>query len=155
MLCHPTYRETYKEFLKIDFPHIPYPTNAQSFWRLVALGGELRSLHLLEHPALAKPTTTFPVSGDCMVEAITKNSFRNVENGIGRVYINAEQHIGDVPTIAWEFFIGGYQPAQKWLKDRKGSQLNFDEIRHYQRIITALSQTHRLMQEIDVVDYDG
>jgi predicted helicase len=130
VLHSPSYRETYKEFLKIDFPRIPYPTNAETFWQLVALGGEVRRLHLLEHPALAKLTTTFPVGGDCTVEAISKNSFREIKDGKGRVYINTEQYIGGVPTIAWEFFIGGYQPAQKWLKDRKGKQLSFEDIRN-------------------------
>ena len=51
----------------------------------------------------------------------------------------------------WEFFIGGYQPAQKWLKDRKGKILGFEEILHYQKIIAALSETNRLMREIDLV----
>ena len=151
VLHSPIYRTTYKEFLKIDFPRIPYPDNAEDFWQLVRLGAELRKLHLLEHSALATPTTTFPMSGDCMVENINRDSFRDIAEGKGSVYINAVQYIGNVPVIAWEFFIGGYQPAQKWLKDRKGRQLSFEDIRHYQKIITALTETQRLMQEIDGV----
>lgn len=141
VLHSPTYRETYKEFLKIDFPRIPYPADAATFWRLAALGAELRAFHLLEHPSLAKPITTFPVSGDCVVE---KPEYRQ-----GRVYINKEQYFDHVPEVAWSFYIGGYQPAQKWLKDRKTRTITFEDVRHYQKIIVALVNTDKLMKEID------
>lgn len=141
VLHSPRYRDTYKEFLKIDFPRIPYPADVAIFWKLVALGGDIRRFHLLEHPALAKPLTTFPESGDCVVE---KPTFKD-----GRVSINATQYFDHVPEVAWNFHIGGYQPAQKWLKDRKTRLLSFDDIRHYQKIIVALVNTDRLMKEID------
>lgn len=143
VLHSPRYRSTYKEFLKIDFPRIPYPADAATFWQLVGLGGELRALHLLEHPTLAKPITTFPASGDCVVE---KPNFKD-----GRVHINPTQFFDGVPEVAWNFFIGGYQPAQKWLKDRKGRTLSLDDLRHYAKIIIALTETDRLMKEIDAV----
>ncbi len=151
VLHSPTYRETYKEFLKIDFPRIPYPATAEQFWQLVALGGQVRQLHLLEHADLSTPITTFPESGDCMVDTISKTSFQETEAGCGKVSINETQYFGNVPRIAWEFFIGGYQPAQKWLKDRKGRELSTDDIRHYQKIIVALMRTHEVMQDIDKV----
>lgn len=141
VLHSPSYRETYKEFLKIDFPRVPYPDNAATFWQLAALGSELRQFHLLEHPALAKPITTFPQDGDCVVE---KPLFKD-----GKVHINATQYFDGVPEEAWNFYIGGYQPAQKWLKDRKTRTLNFEDVRHYQKIIVALMNTNRLMKEID------
>lgn len=150
-LHSPTYRETYKEFLKIDFPRIPYPTDAQQFWQLAALGGELRQFHLMEHPALNKATTQFTGEGDNIVDKIGKTSFRDVKDGIGNVYINEGQYFEGVPELAWNFHIGGYQPAQKWLKDRKERKLSFDDIRHYQKIITALTETDRLMQTIDEI----
>lgn len=143
VLHSPSYRNAYKEFLKIDFPRIPYPADAVSFWQLVALGGALRALHLLEHPALAKPITTYPVGGDNMVEKPTYAD--------GKVHINKDQYFGNVPEVAWNFFIGGYQPAQKWLKDRKGRSLSLDDLRHYAKIIIALTETERLMKEIDGV----
>ncbi len=143
VLHSPSYRSTYKEFLKIDFPRIPYPSDAASFWQLVALGGELRALHLLEHPALAKPITTYPVGGDNMVEKPTYAD--------GKVHINKDQYFGNVPEVAWNFFIGGYQPAQKWLKDRKGRTLSLDDLRHYAKVIIALTETDRLMKAIDGV----
>ncbi|WP_237587008.1 type ISP restriction/modification enzyme [Pontibacter russatus] len=70
----------------------------------------------------------------------------------GNVYINDTQYFANVPQTAWEFYIGGYQPAQKWLKDRKGRELSFDDILHYQKIIVALAETDRLMNEIDKVE---
>ncbi|HYG14578.1 MAG TPA: type ISP restriction/modification enzyme [Bacteroidia bacterium] len=143
VLHSPAYREKYKEFLKIDFPRVPYPTDAGKFWQLVQLGGEIRQLHLLESDAVDKFITTYPVSGSNEVE---KPWFDN-----GKVWINETQYFDKVPKIAWEFYIGGYQPAQKWLKDRKGRTLEFDDIRHYQQMIVALTETARLMQEIDKV----
>ena len=76
------------------------------------------------------------------------DSYRWQDN---RVYINAEQYFEGVPESAWNFFIGGYQPAQKWLKDRKGMTLSFEDVKHYGRIIYVLQQTERIMQEIDEI----
>ena len=145
VLHSPRYRETYKEFLKIDFPRVPYPKDAATFWQLVALGGELRQIHLLESPVVEQYITQYPVGGD---NAVDKPTYQN-----GRVYINAEQYFDSVPEVAWSFYIGGYQPAQKWLKDRKGRQLEFEDILHYQKIIVALTETDRLMKEIDRIDF--
>jgi hypothetical protein len=68
-----------------------------------------------------------------------------------KVYINDTQYFDNVPLVAWEFYIGGYQPAQKWLKDRKGRELSYEDIKHYQKIIVALTETDRIMKEIDKV----
>jgi predicted helicase len=142
ILHSPNYREKYKEFLKIDFPRIPYPKDKASFNRLVKLGTELRTLHLLESLKVNQFITTYPVSGSNEVEKI------KIENG--KVYINKEQYFGKVPVTAWKFYIGGYQPAQKWLKDRKGRDpLSNSDIEHYQKIIVALSETEKIMKEID------
>lgn len=133
----------YKEFLKIDFPLIPYQDDAKTFWQLVALGREIRLLHLLESPKLSQFITRYPVGGD--------NAVQKIEYDDGKVYINKDQYFEGVPEVAWNFYIGGYQPAQKWLKDRKGRNLTFDDITHYQKIIIALAETDRLMKEIDAV----
>jgi hypothetical protein len=144
VLHSPTYREKYKEFLKIDFPRIPYPTNEKTFWQLVALGAEIRQIHLLESPIVEKYITQYPKDGD---NVVTKPKYEN-----GKVFINDTQYFDNVPEVAWTFFIGGYQPAQKWLKDRKERTLEFDDILHYQKIIVALSATDRLMKEIDKIE---
>lgn len=140
VLHSPSYRERYKEFLKIDFPRIPYPTDLEKFRNLVKKGKELRQLHLMEN--LPNSTgVSFPQAGTLQVDC-----YRWEQN---RVYINSEQYFEGVPESAWNFLIGGYQPAQKWLKDRKGLKLSFDEVKHYQCIIYVLQQTERIMQEID------
>jgi predicted helicase len=141
VLHSPTYREKYKEFLKIDFPRVPYPKDASTFWSLVEKGGAIRALHLLESPLLDTFITTYPESGT--------NQVGKVRYDNGKVYINETQYFDKVPQIAWEFFIGGYQPAQKWLKDRKDRALTFEDILHYQKIIIALTETDSLMKEID------
>ncbi len=145
ILHSPTYREKYREFLKIDFPRVPYPKDKKTFWQLVKLGGELRQIHLLESETVNKFITTFPIDGNNTVEKI---KFED-----GKVWINSTQYFDKVPQAAWDFYIGGYQPAQKWLKDRKGRTLNFDDIQHYQKIIVALSETDRLMKEIDKISF--
>ncbi|WP_227009038.1 type ISP restriction/modification enzyme [Christiangramia fulva] len=307
VLHSPTYRETYKEFLKIDFPRVPYPEAQEKFWQLVKLGGELRSIHLLESKKVEDFITTYPAGGDNLVSRkMTKNSpgfeknvsssenisssarlpdgqevenahhpesgsgsqnkemlnqarlpdrqvqddekdnskgvgnkvssssdvssievenahpsesgsgsqnkemlnqarlpdrqvqhdekdnskrvgndsspneignnvsssarlpdGQEVENSeknvtvrrettkqspVGKVWINDEQYFDNVPEVAWEFYIGGYQPAQKWLKDRKGRKLSFEDILHYQKIIVALTETDRIMKEIDKIE---
>lgn len=146
VLHSPSYREKYKEFLKIDFPRVPYPKDADQFWKFVKLGGELRQIHLLESPILEKRITTYPNSGTNEVE---KPVYED-----GKVWINKEQCFEGVPEVAWNFYIGGYQPAQKWLKDRKGRILNFEDILHYQKIIVALSETDQLMKEIDKIEFE-
>lgn len=140
VLHSPSYRERYKEFLKIDFPRIPYPTDWEKFRDLAEKGEELRRLHLMED--LPNSTgVSFPVGGTLQVDC-----YRWQNN---RVYINEEQYFEGVPECAWNFYIGGYQPAQKWLKDRKGVTLSFEDVKHYQSIIYVLQQTGKIMDEID------
>ncbi|MDD4822370.1 MAG: N-6 DNA methylase [Bacteroidales bacterium] len=143
VLHSPTYREKYKEFLKIDFPRVPYPKDKETFWQLVKLGGELRQIHLLESPVVEKYITQYPEDGS---NTVIKPTYKE-----SRVYINDTQYFANVHEVAWNFFIGGYQPAQKWLKDRKDRTLNFDDILHYQKIIVALTETDRIMKEIDKI----
>ena len=142
VLHSPSYRERYKEFLKIDFPRIPYPTDWKMFRDLVEKGEELRQLHLM-NDIPSKTGVSYPVAGSHLVDC-----YRWEKN---RVYINDEQYFEGVPECAWKFYIGGYQPAQKWLKDRKGRVLGFDDLKHYEQIIYVLQQTERIMQEIDEI----
>jgi len=152
VLHSPTYREKYKEFLKIDFPRVPYPKDKETFWQLVKLGGEIRQIHLLESPTVEKYITQYPIDGD---NVVTKPRFISTSlNERGQVYINDTQYFDNVPEIAWNFYIGGYQPAQKWLKDRKNRTLEFEDILHYQKIIVALTETDRLMKEIDKIEIE-
>ncbi|MEM0543416.1 type ISP restriction/modification enzyme [Flavobacterium sp. j3] len=158
VLHSPSYREKYKEFLKIDFPRVPYPKNLQGFKNLVGLGAQLRQIHLLESEAVDKLITQYPEDGD---NVVTKPKFVAVTSSAeqsgayreaGNVFINETQYFANVPLVAWNFYIGGYQPAQKWLKDRKDRELSYEDIRHYQKIIVALTETDRLMKEIDTIE---
>lgn len=145
VLHSPTYREKYKELLKIDFPRVPYPKNEKVFWELVENGGKLRALHLMTDPELEKQITTYSILGNDTVE--------NVKYENEKVYINNQQYFGNISETAWNFHIGGYQPAQKWLKDRKGRVLSSDDIEHYQKIIKVLVETDKVMKEIDNIDF--
>lgn len=144
VLYSPKYRETYKEYLKIDFPKIPLPKTTKVFIELIKLGGQLRMLHLMEDSRL-KMISQYPENGDNIVE---KHVYKD-----GNVYINDEQYFANVHEVAWNFYIGGYQPAQKWLKDRKGQALQFEDIKHYQKIIATLQKTSEIMEEIDQIDF--
>jgi len=139
----PTYRSRYAEFLKIDFPRLPLTSNKKLFKELVAKGGELVALHLMESPKLNSLVTKYPIVGPNQVETVRYDEANQ------RVYINKSQYFEGVSPEVWNFHIGGYQVCQKWLKDRKGRTLAYDELTHYQKIIVALKETIRLMQEID------
>ncbi|MBE6868566.1 MAG: DNA methyltransferase [Ruminococcus albus] len=142
VLHSPNYREKYKEFLKIDFPRVPYPKDQETFWKLVEIGGKLRECHLMQ--------TEFDIAAYSFISdgtnEVVKPEYKN-----GRVYISKTQYFDNVPQAQWEQYIGGYQPLQKWLKDRKKTTLSAEDIEHYKKIIAALRLTEELMAEIDQV----
>lgn len=147
VLHAPNYRETFAEFLKIDFPRIPWPQSPDVFWAVREKGEALRRLHLMEDESVGETPFPFLGEGEPVVD---KPDFQATRDGLGEVWINGDMRFSDVPEIAWGFYIGGYQPARKWLKDRKGRPLSFDDIRHYQKIIKILSETDRIMKEIEL-----
>jgi REP element-mobilizing transposase RayT len=142
----PTYRDRYAPFLKGDFPRVPLTANVELFKKLAKLGERLTALHLMEADGSALPS--FPVEGDNVVE---KARYTRPGEGAdeGRVFINKTQYFAPVTPEVWNFHVGGYQVAEKWLKDRKGRQLSFTELEHYRKTIAALSETIDLMTSID------
>ncbi|MHB8854540.1 MAG: type ISP restriction/modification enzyme [Ignavibacteriaceae bacterium] len=136
-----TYRTKYAEFLKIDFPRVPFTKDYLLFIQLGKLGKQLADIHLLKSKELDKTISKFPIGGSNKVEK------PNYEGG--KVWINKEQYFGDVKEEVWQYQIGGYQVCEKWLKDRKGRVLTLDEILTYCKIVTALSKTIELQNEID------
>lgn len=109
----------------------------------------MRRLHLMEDAVIGE--TPYPYTGEAEPEKediVEKPKFEG--EAIGKVLINKTQGFENVPRLAWEFYIGGYQPAQKWLKDRKGRELSLDDIMHYQKIIKILSETDRIMKTIEM-----
>ena len=154
-----SYTSKFDSFLKLGFPRVAYPKNAEVFTKLVNLGKELRGLYLFESVLLDDYLTEYPQDGDNIVDSIKyvnedlREANPHSQYKVGNVFINKTQYFANVPEVAWNFYIGGYQPAQKWLKDRKGRELNFEDILHYQKIIVALVETDRIMKEIDKIDF--
>ena len=141
----PSYRERYAEFLKIDFPRVPLTSSLELFRTLTAHGETLVALHLMER--VGSPISSYPVDGDNVVDKVSLTEDEDGETG--RVYINKTQYFDGVPLEVWNFYVGGYQVLQKWLKDRKGRALSYDDLRHYSFIVSALSETIGTMREID------
>jgi len=148
------YREKYKEFLKIDFPRVPYPESSSAFRLLFQLGSELRKVHLLK-------TIDLPPRWDLKRDGSTLFQIAEVAAGFpkyedGKVFINNTAWFDGVAEEVWNFHIGGYQVCHKLLKDRKGRTLSPEDIAHYGKITVALRETIRLMAEIDeVIDAHG
>ena len=169
VLYSPGYRARYAEFLKRDFPRVPITSDKSLFASLAKLGERLVALHLMK--ADVDEISRFPIAGsnevvkvefktaaqaDLMDEPPTskRKPSRSVsagaaQNESGRVYINTDQYFDDVPTAVWNYHIGGYQVCQKWLKDRKGRQLSYGDIKHYHGIVAALADTIELQVKID------
>jgi hypothetical protein len=149
----PAYRERYAEFLKIDFPRLPLTSSVNLFCELCKLGDRLVDLHLMKK--FGKIATKYPVAGTNVVEKADYACSPNAPEQ-GKVWINKVQHFEGVPPEVWELHVGGYQVCQKWLKDRKGRNLEFHDIQDYQRIIAALAETISLMELVDeVIDEHG
>jgi hypothetical protein len=178
VLHSPTYRERYAQFLKADFPRIPLTSDLGLFRTLCRLGADLVALHLLESPKVSQSITSFPVRGDDSVakgypkygppgrSAAVPAALSDVAPpsrrqgrpeagattspaGSGRVHVNREQYFDGVPAEVWQFQVGGYQVCEKWLKDRRGRKLSYDDLAHYQKVVVALKETIRLMAEVD------
>ena len=145
VLHSPAYRQRYRDHLKLDFPSLPLISSKALFADLVCLGRQLVAVHLLEEAEKDMPT--FPNPGNNCIDKISYVPPQN--NQPGQVWINAKQYFHGVDPETWTFTIGGYFPAQKWLKDRKGHGLSFTDLRHYRRICSALIATSRLMARVD------
>lgn len=148
VLYAPVYRTKYAEFLKMDFPRIPFTADAKLFKKLAALGEKLVALHLLKSPDLDPPACRFEGEGNNRVEKDGKTGLR-YDAKTKCVHINAAQHFAPVPEAVWTYRIGGYQVCEKWLKDRSARRLELDDIRIYCRVVTALGRTIELQKEID------
>ncbi|SOR31759.1 Adenine specific DNA methyltransferase [Methylorubrum extorquens] len=137
-----SYRIGYAEFLKSNFPRVPFPKNKEYFRKLAEKGGLLRRLHLLEGlEDFQSNIASFPVDGDDIVSRWDYHE--------EKMWINSTQYFDKVPPEAASFVIGAYEPATKWLKDRRGVALSLADIQHYQSLIYVLAETAELMIEID------
>ncbi len=145
VLYAPMYRTQYAEFLRTDFPRVPFTRDRELFTKMAHIGIRLVNLHLLKSPELEPPIARFQGIGDARVE---KPRYSDDER---RVYINEGQYFEGVEPEVWEHQIGGYQVLDKWLKDRKGRILTLDDITHYCHVVTALAKTIEIQTEIDLL----
>lgn len=146
-----TYRDTYHDFLQNDFPTIPYPASSEYFFRMTELGKTLRELHQLEGISQSDIITKYPIAAQKDNNIVRTRKFEETVDGIGRVWINKEQYFDGIPTEAWNMIIAGYQPLDKWLKDRKDKHLTGEEILHYQKVVVALVKTIRIQEKLDEI----
>lgn len=147
-----TYREKYTEFLRSDFPRVPFIADRELFTQLAAFGKRLTELHLLTSSELDPPACRFEGEGDAMVARTKAQGFR-YDPDEGRMYINKTQYFCPIPPEIHAYRIGGYQVCDKWLKDRKERRLDLDDIRTYCRMVTALWRTLEIQQELGIL-YD-
>jgi hypothetical protein len=153
ILSLPWYRSHYGELLPRDFPRIPLTTSRDTFASVTRYGAELAALHLLEHPALNRPRTKYPVAGSDQVadgypQYVPPGSSMNGEMlKDGRIYINDKQYVDGVSPAVWEFELGGYEVCEKWLDYRRGRKLSFDDLSQLQRFLSAIHEILRATDE--------
>ena len=136
----PDYQHLYSEFLKIDFPRIPLPKTPNQFWELSLKGESLRKLHLFDSSTIG--SAHYPLEGQ------GNNIVSEVRFSDNKIWINKDQYFDKCSLDIWNFYIGGYQPTQKWLKDRKGRELRFEDVIHYQKIIEVLNKTDQIIKSM-------
>jgi predicted helicase len=138
-----TYRTKYAEFLKIDFPRVPFTKDYTLFSRMAEYGKQLVDLHLLKSTDLDPPVAKFQGKGTDKVEKVKYED--------GRVSINKDQYFEGVKPEVWQYQIGGYQVCDKWLKDRKGRSLSLEDMKHYCKVVTAIEKTIDIQKAIDEI----
>jgi predicted helicase len=138
-----TYRTKYAEFLKINFPRVPFTKDYKLFKQMSEYGNRLVNLHLLKSSDLDSPIAKFQGKGDYRVEKL------KYDEKTGQIHINASQYFEGIPQAVWTYQIGGYQVCDKWLKDRKGRTLSLDEMQTYCRIVTAIQKTIGIQKSVD------
>lgn len=154
VLQSPSYRARYIAFLRGDFPRVPVPLDGRFFADLVQLGRRIMPDLLAEGPVRpAEPS--FPVAGTNVVAAGfpvyvapgERDRIVGTTATVGRVYVNrggrrngiAAQYFEPIAPATWEYMVGGYQVAQRWLRDRRGKELAASELRSYITIVGALA----------------
>ena len=145
LLYSDTYRAKFAEFLKIDFPRVPFTTDYKLFKKMGEYGKKLVDLHLMKLEDLDTPVAKFQGMGNNKVEKLKYNEEEN------RLFINKDQYFKGITEDVWQYQVGGYQVCDKWLKDRKGKVLSVDDIKHYCKIVTSLQKTIEIQKEINEI----
>ena len=149
VLHAPAYRHKYAQFLRTDFPRIPFTADKNLFDRLAGLGSRLVALHLLESPELDPPACHFVGEGNDTVVARTKAQGFRYDPAEQRMHVNRTKYFGPLSPEVYEYRIGGYQVCEKWLKDRKERRLLTPDIQTYCRMVTAIERTITIQQQLD------
>ena len=141
MLFHKDYREKFLDFLKIDFPRIPFVESKEQFLALSALGGQIIELHLMcgTLESITEPLFSNPQNRNERVEKIAYNAEQK------RLYVNESLYFSDVSEEVWGYKIGGYAVCEKYLKSHKGEILDYA---HFERIITTLHESLKVEAQI-------
>jgi len=139
------YREKYQEFLKTDFPKIPFTKQYELFEQLSQIGKRLTELHLLKSQELNIPICKLLEKGDNVIKKVEYNEKEE------RVCINENQCFEKIPREIWQYQIGSYQVCEKWLKDRRKLALSYENIIHYCKVVTALQKTIEIQKQIDTL----
>lgn len=150
VLYVPAFKEKYAQFLRSDFPRIPFTADRELFIEMASFGQRLTELHLLSSAELDHPAARFEGAGDGRVSKSKSEGFL-YEVGEQRLYINKTQNFAPVPEEVWEYRVGGYQVCEKWIKDRKGRKLGHKDIQTYCRIVTALKITIEIQEKLDAL----
>jgi predicted helicase len=139
VLNTPGYQDEFEELLMVDFPRIPFTADYDVFHQVAKQGQRFVALHLLEAPDLRGVTNLavgYPLNGDNKIE----RGYPNYNPTEERVHINPTQYFQGITPAMWAYHVGGYNPLEKWLKDRCSHTLNVDERRHYETFATAIAK---------------
>ena len=145
ILHSPDYRRRNADFLRADFPRVPFPQAASEFARLAQIGGALVDAHLLAAPKIKTGDLARHLrgAGDRTIGKCKHDAVRD------RLCFNADGYFEPLPREVWEFEIGGYQPLKKYLQARKGRELSLREAETIRATANAIAFTIKKMGEID------
>lgn len=147
LLFHKGYREKYIDFLKVDFPKIPFVESKELFLQFSALGNSLITLHLLKEqdlPPIGEPLYKDTANKDLKISAIT------YAKDTKELFINKSLYFEKVEFSVWEYKIGGYQVLDKYLKSHKDEEINFE---YFQKIIQTLHKSLEIEREIAKISF--
>ena len=137
------YRDKFNEFLKEDFPRVPFVEDENQFMELAKLGTELIEVHLLKKGYYESSLGRYPIDGDNNVDKIKYDNENNL------LYINKKQYFDNIPEEVWNMEIGAFKVLDKWLKYRRGRNLSFGDIDHFQKVVRSIDDTIHIMDKID------
>jgi predicted helicase len=153
MLNSPTYRARYADFLKIDFPRLPIVAEFEHFVQLAQTGEQLTLWHIMTHPNIRPPSNfaVYPILRADEVDGLVEDEHIRYDDVHRRIYINLDQYFDSISPDIWDFYTGGYQICDTWLRERIGQKLTYQDVEDYRRMAWIIHNTLQIMAEIDAV----